>query len=156
MCGQGAQNDDQSHLSAPAPARIGLDPLDFGRGHRGQRGQPQKHRRFSGPAKLSGAGASGASRMKADERTKSSRSSNAERQAAYRRRQRRGISVVSLQIENDIVERLLDAGVLGELDAANPERVASAIGDALREHLGLRPSQATVRRKGVSNEDEDA
>ena len=51
----------------------------------------------------------------------------AERQRRYRKRQQRGIKVYSVEVDDQGIARLIDAGLLNENEAFNDENIAGAI-----------------------------
>jgi hypothetical protein len=59
------------------------------------------------------------------------------RQRRYRDRQRRCLQVVTAEVSDEFIDRLIDAGLLGEDEAAQPERIGEAI---------VRISDAVVHR----------
>ncbi len=51
----------------------------------------------------------------------------AERQRRYRQRQQRGIKVYSVEVDDQGIANLIDAGLLNENEAFNDENIAGAI-----------------------------
>jgi hypothetical protein len=62
------------------------------------------------------------------------RPSHAARQREFRRRQRHGLVVLPIEVDRDrVILALLASGRLSESEGLDPERVAAAVGEVLRE-----------------------
>ncbi|WMS43125.1 hypothetical protein RDV64_01590 [Acuticoccus sp. MNP-M23] len=72
---------------------------------------------------------------KVSEIAKAERSSAARRQARYRQRQRDGIQIVPLPVNDGMIERLFDVGALGVTDGDDLESLTRAIAEVLRDAL---------------------
>ena len=57
----------------------------------------------------------------------------AERQRRYRERLRRGAQVITVEVDNELFEVLIDRGFLRPYDEDSPECIARALVDAARK-----------------------
>ena len=70
----------------------------------------------------------------------------AERQRRYRQRQKLGLRVIPVELDDENIEYLIDAGLLNENEAFNDANIAVAIARLLVRPTG--PSSNSISRRG--------
>jgi hypothetical protein len=61
--------------------------------------------------------------------------SAAEKQRRYRERQRTGVQVVRVDVDEALIARLIEAQKISEVDARDPEKVAAVILELALAHV---------------------
>jgi len=61
--------------------------------------------------------------------------SSAERQRLFRARRKQGIQMVTIEVDQEVIERLLAKRLLDSRDAGNLEAIARSVTRALKEFL---------------------
>ena len=59
----------------------------------------------------------------------------AARMRRYRRRQRDGVRVVPVEVDHELIEKLIDDGWIGEAEAVDLKRLADAVAKAAAANL---------------------
>ena len=64
----------------------------------------------------------------------------AQRQQRYRQRQKAGISIIPVPVDHELVEHLIEDGILDEKESADNRSVARSIVETLKSALGRKSS----------------